>query len=202
MNLDAYLAKIPGYGWQVTPQFKTEITELDNGDEHRNIDWPEARHVATAPFKQITKAAYRELKKMFYVCRGMGHAFRFRDYLDYEATNEAFGTGDGVTRLFQLNKVSTADGLDYVRNVYALASQPVLMVNGVPTVAFAVNLRTGQVRFDVAPANGAVLTWSGLFDLWVRFANDDMPFSLDHPNMTNGVISVIEVPPERTEIWV
>lgn len=194
-HLDAYLAPCPGYGWSGSPQFKTAIDFLGNGDEIRNADWIEARHAYSAPFLNIGKDAYREIKQMFLACRGMLHSFRFVDELDNEANDEEFGTGDGVTDLFQLNKVSTVDGVSYTRNVYAirLATTPTVTINGTPTTAFTINNRTGQILFTSPPANGAVLRWSGFFDIWVRFATDTIPFSLDNPNATNGEVSVMEV---------
>jgi uncharacterized protein (TIGR02217 family) len=195
MHIDARLAPCPGYGWEGGPQFRTEIVSLANGDEYRNGEWIEARHSFSTPFNNITSEAFRELKRMFLVCRGMLHAFRFEDRLDAEATDELFAFGDGATRLFQLRKISIEDGVEYPRNVYALPSVPTITINGVATAAFAINLRTGQIEFTVAPAIGAALRWTGPFELWVRFATDDLRFSLDNPNRTNGVVSVVEVPP-------
>lgn len=194
MHLDAYLAPCPGYGWDITPVFKTLITDLQSGDEYRNAEWIECRHRATAPFLNIAKPAYREIKQMFLVCRGMLHAFRFRDELDYQADDEQFGVGDDTTDEFQLNKVSTVDGVSYTRNVYALRAGTVITVDGTPTTAFTLNPRTGRVLFDSPPAGGALLAWSGEFDLWVRFGTDEIPFSLDNPDATNGSVILWEVP--------
>jgi uncharacterized protein (TIGR02217 family) len=197
MHLDAYLAPCPGYGWDITPVFKTLISELQNGDEYRNAEWIECRHRATAPFLNISKDAYREIKRMFLVCRGMAYVFRFVDELDNEATNEIFAVGDSATDEFQLCKISIADGVEYQRNVYAIriGSVPTVTVDGTPTTAFTINYRTGKVLFDSPPALNAVLRWSGEFDLWVRFATDEIPFSLDNPDATNGSVILWEVPP-------
>lgn len=201
MHLDAYLEPCPGYGWEGTPRFRTNIVPLDNGDEFRNGDWIEARHEFVAPFENIEVAAARLIRKMFYVARGMLHAFRLVDEIDHDATDEVFGAGDGTTTLFQLNKISEVDGATYTRNVYALPAVPVLKVNGVATTDFDVNLRTGQVRFDVAPAAAAQLTWSGAFDIWVRFATDTIPQAIDDLDAVNGQVTLIEVPPPRAEVW-
>jgi uncharacterized protein (TIGR02217 family) len=194
-HLDAYLGPCPTYGWSITPRFKTRIVDLANGDEFRNAEWVDCRHEANAPFLNISRDAYRELKRMFLVCRGMLHAFRLRDELDFTGTDEIFGIGNGTLREFQLSKISTVDGLEYVRNVYALPSVPVITINGTATTAFEFNTRTGRIKFTTAPAAAAVLRWTGTFDLWVRFSTDDMPFSLDDPNATNGQVGLIEVPP-------
>lgn len=194
-HLDAYLTPCPGYGWEGGPQFKTLIVGLQNGDEYRNAEWAEVRHSYSAPFNNIDRDAYREIKRMFLVCRGMLHAFRFRDQLDYQAESEDFGTGDASEAEFQLRKISDVDGVEYARNVYAIRGTPAITINGTPTTAFNINPRTGMVQFDVAPANGAVLRWTGEFDIWVRFGTDSIPFSLDNPDRTNGSVSLIEVAP-------
>lgn len=198
-HIDSYLGPCPSFGWQGGPRFKTTIVDLKNGDEHRNADWIEARHEFSAPFKGMRIDAYREIKKMFLVCRAMVHAFRFRDALDFEATAEEFGVGDGATLDYQLCKFSAVDGVEYARHVYALAAAPVVTVDGVET-AVLYNLRTGRVRFAAPPAVGAILRWSGPFDIWVRFATDSIPFSLDRPNGTNGLVQLIEVPAPDEEI--
>lgn len=196
MHLDAYLAPCPGYGWEGSPRFRTLITELQNGDEYRNAEWMEARHEFSAPFLNIRKDAYREIKRMFMVCRAMAYAFRFRDELDYQAANEEFAVANGTDDEFQLAKISVADSVEYVRNVYAIAlgTTPTITINGVPTTAFTINFRTGRVLFDSPPAASAILRWSGEFDIWVRFTTDSIPFTLDHPDATNGSVGLFEVP--------
>lgn len=194
-HLDAYLDPCPGFGWEGGPQFKTQIVELRNGRERRNAVWSQPRHRFTAPFNNISLADYAAIKRMHLVCRGMLHAFRFRDELDYTATNDQFGVGDGTTAEFQLGKLSTLDGVEYYRQVYAIAGTPTITVNGSPASA-TVNDRTGVVTFDSSdiPGNGEILRWSGTFDIWVRFATDDLPFSLAQANdRAVGSIELIEV---------
>jgi len=195
--LDAYLPGCPGYGWQGGPQFKTRIVQMANGRERRNADRAQAQHSYTAPFLNISRQAYRSLKQMHLVCRGQLHAFRFRDELDYQAENELFGVGDGTRTVFQLGKISTIDGISYERYVYAIVEAAVT-ANGVE-VAPTIDMLRGTVTFSVAPAAGVVLRWSGEFDVWVRFAQDNLPFSLDNPDATNGQVDLLEVPPPEEE---
>lgn len=200
MYLNAYLTPCPGYGWEGGPEFSTRIVQLANGRERRNANWSQARRKYSAPFLNIHKEAYREILRMFLVCEGMAHAFRFRDELDNTATDEQFGIGDGTTTEFQLGVVWTADMVPYFRNVYALAEQPTIKANGATASGVTVDLDRGTVTFDTAPAVGVVLTWSGLFDVWVRFNDDYLPFSLDNPDATNGTVNLIEVPPPEVTV--
>lgn len=195
MHLDAYITPCPTYGWEGGPEFLTEIVPLRSGREVRTARWERVRHKFSAPYMNITKESYRAIKRMHLACRGMLYAFRWRDELDYQATDEIFGTGTGAQTAFQLGKFSTVDGVEYFREVFALVGTPVITVNGVPTTAFAFNGRTGEIEFDVAPALNDVLRWTGTFDVWVRFNSDYLPFSLDNPDATNGTIELLEVAP-------
>lgn len=196
-HLDAYLQPCPGYGWQGGPEFKTQIVELQSGRERRNAMWAEARHRYAAPFVNISKDAYREIKKMHLVARGQLHAFRFRDELDYTADQEVFAVADGVQTVFQLAKVSSIDGVSYTRNVYAPVSA-VVITQDFAVVSPTIDYDRGTVTFAVAPPDGAILRWTGDFDVWVRFNQDYLPFTIDNLNATNGSVDLIEVPPPES----
>ena len=70
---------------------------------------------------------------------GSLYPFRFRDWTDYTATNEVFGTGNGTQTAFQLIKtydpqlilLGTAGSFFYVRDITLLASTPVIKINNV-----------------------------------------------------------------------
>ena len=200
--LDAYLQPCPVYGWQGGPAFKTQIVEMVSGRERRNAMIAEARHQFQAPFVNITREAYRNIKQMHLVCRGMLHCFKFRDELDYQADNEVFAQGDGSETTFQLRKISQIDGVSYTRNTYVINPGSVIRVNGTPT-SVTVDEDRGLVTFGAPPAGGAVLSGDWTFDVWVRFNQDYLPFSLDAANgserFANGTIDLIEVPPPAPE---
>ncbi len=204
MRLKAYLEPTISYGWSGGPEFQTRITPLKSGRNRRNANWDQPRHRFTAPYQHLSNDAFRAIKKMHMVCRAQAHLFLFRDELDFEATNEQFGVGDGANKTFQLSKLSTIDGVSYSRNVYALYQpdpsilgasvevDPVVTVNGTPTTAFTVDREQGLITFTAAPAASAVLRWTGAFSLWVRFGQDWLPFSFDQPDGTYGSIDLVE----------
>lgn len=191
--LDAYIEDAATFGWQVAPEFSTRITPLVSGREFREAMWARVRHSVTVPFENLEVVQYREIKRMFMACRAQLHGFRFRDELDYESQNEIFGYGDGATTQFQLCKVSEADGVAYQRDCYAIV-QAGITVNGVAT-AVTTDMRRGLVSFAVPPAADAVLRWTGEFDLWVRFNQDSLPFSLQNLNASSGTVELLELPP-------
>ena len=65
-------------------------------------------------------------------------------------------------------------------------------------MSYTADLDRGTVAMNATL--GAVLEWDGEFDIWVRFNEDELPFSLDSRNtelgeIVNGQVNLIEVPP-------
>jgi uncharacterized protein (TIGR02217 family) len=195
MILNEELDPTIAFGFTGGPEFLTRITSLRNGHERRNAEWSQTKHRYTAPFNNISDPEYREIKRMFMVCRGQLHGFLLKDWLDFEAVDEPFGTGNGSTAAFQLVKVSEADGATYQRTI----SRPLSVAVKANDVAATgtVDPDTGIFTFDAAPADGAVLTWSGEFRIPVRFASDWLPFSIDNRRgpdyAVNGSVELVEV---------
>lgn len=195
----------PGFGFTGGPEFQTNVQNIASGREKRNAEWSICRHKYTAPFQNIPEDAYRSIKAVFLAMRGKTHTFLHRDWGDFTAVNEVFGTGDGVKTIFQLSKASSIPGFPaatYARvitkpNVSAPLDTPMgIKVNGVAASPVVSEL-DGTVAFGAPPASGAVLTWSGEFDVQVRFDIDYLPYSLDDRNaggyVTNGSVDLIEV---------
>lgn len=194
--INAYLAPCPGYGWAGGPTFSTQIVPLMNGREKRNARWKQPRHTFSAPYQNISQEAFREVKEMFLLCRGSAFAFRFRDENDYQADQAQFAVADGQTSVFQLGITFSQAGRSFFREVHALVDEPVITVDGVAVSSgYTVDLDRGIIEFSEPPSAGSVLRWTGDFDVWVRFATDDLNFTLDNPDATNGSIELIEVAP-------
>lgn len=196
--LDAYINRAPAFGWEGGPEFSTRITDLANGREVREAQWARVRHKYTLPFRNIKGPDYAQIKRMHLACRGRLHGFRYRDPMDHTATDEVFGEGDGATTVFQLSKVSAIAGVEYVRDCFAIVQAQVKV--GAAAAAVTLDLRRGKVTFAAPPADGAILSWTGVFDVWVRFDADYLPFTLDNANgkgdkFLNGSVELIELPP-------
>ena len=131
---------------------------------------------------------------------GGGYGFRFRDPVDWKscapggvisAADQPLGVGDGVTTAFQLVKRYVSGGALAERAVRKPVSGSVVVaVDGVASEAFEVDLATGVVTFDVAPADGAVLTAGFAFDVPVRFDADRLEMAL----VGNDAVRVLRAP--------
>lgn len=197
----AYLETCEGYGWEGGPEFSTRITTMANGFERRNGDWAEARRKFSLPFLNLSRERYLPILQMFYAARGQLHCFLYRDPLDHEADNEFIGLGNGSLQVFQLSKLTVVDGFIYQRNVYAIPDDETIQVtvNNVPTVV-TIDKDRGLITFGSPVANNASIRWSGVFDCWVRFNQDYLPFSLDAPDARNGQVELVEMPPAQEEV--
>lgn len=197
----AYLETCEGYGWEGGPEFSTRITTMANGFERRNGDWAEARRKFSLPFLNLSRDRYVPILQMFYAARGQLHCFLYRDPLDHEADNEFIGLGNGSIQTFQLSKLTIVDGFTYQRNVYAIPDDVTISVtvNNVPT-AVTVDKDRGLITFGSPVANNAAVRWSGIFDCWVRFNQDYLPFTIDAPDARNGQVELVEMPPPQEEV--
>lgn len=194
--VDVYLPPaVPGYPCLGSPVTSTTITVASSGDEGRNKNWQHPLRKLKLPALEARLwPVIRDLQKHFLVMGGPFNSWPFRDPFDFAsidilAPNEptttvlqrvtggdqAFGTGDGLTRTFQLTKTyERGVAANYVRPIgLPLLSSLIIWDNGAPAASNAVSRPGGLVTFDAAPAAGHALTWGGLFDIAVRFEADD-----------------------------
>jgi uncharacterized protein (TIGR02217 family) len=133
-------------------------------------------------------AANLELQRLvtfFNAHFGSAQAFFYLDRNDNAVTSSMyFATGDGVSTTFQLRRTTTIGGITFTEPVRGLNGAPIVTVAGVATTAFTIGVN-GLITFTAAPANGAVLGWTGNFFYLCRFTQD----TLDLRQMMTGLWS-------------
>jgi uncharacterized protein (TIGR02217 family) len=169
------------------PERRVDIVTLGSGREARNTPWAHGRRRYDVGGAVRTLDELHALIAFFEARRGKLHGFRFRDPFDFKScapsaaiapTDQALGEGDGETTAFQLVK---AYG-DYARPIVKpVAASARIAVDGdeLAEGLFTVDLATGVVTLDDAPAEGAAITAGFLFDTPVRFDIDRLDLSLD-----------------------
>lgn len=198
MFINAELDICPAFGWQGGPSFNTRIKTTQSWMERRNGNNIFCRHNYSLPVQNITDDKYLiYLKQVFMAARGQLYSFKVKDYSDFAAMQEVFGEGDGTRIAFQLAKVSTFGSASYVRMIVRPIAGLVIYADGVP-IAAAIDLSTGVVTFETAPAIGVILSWSGEFRVPVRFNSDTLNAIIDSKTGTgtflvNASIDLIEV---------
>ena len=106
---------------------------------------------------------------LFVGAKGGAGNFTFMDPRDHAVTNYQFGTGDGSSKVFQLTR-PLGSSSEWVQNV---VGTPTITINGTPTLLYTVDDK-GIITFNTAPANAAVLAWSGDFQYLLRFKDDSL----------------------------
>jgi uncharacterized protein (TIGR02217 family) len=196
------------YGSRGGPGYSTTVNQTWSGYESRQINWSLVRHRYNAAYGTRTQAQLEALLALFHAARGMGHAFRFKDWADFKScakedtpapTDQAIGTGDGATDTFQLVKVYDYGGQTYTRTITKPVSGTVrVAVDGSEktlTTHFTVNLLTGIVTFTPGniPTAGQAVTAGYEFDVPVRFDIDTLDVSLDDWLMGAADAPLVEV---------
>jgi uncharacterized protein (TIGR02217 family) len=161
----------------IAPEFSTSVTVTASGFERRNALWSDARLRFDAGPGVRSEGDIQTLIAFFRARRGAAKGFRFRDPFDDSSAgmtgepgfaDQALGTGDGVRTRFGLAKIY---GEAERRITRPVAGSVRVGVNGVEVSAWSLE-SGGVVEFDVAPAEGAVLTAGFRFDVPVRFEGD------------------------------
>lgn len=178
MHISTRLSKQVELGASRRDNEDLEIIATDGGHEHRNIRTSASRleFDVAYPISQRAHSRLLEILNCFKATRGGAHSFDFRDWLDYQATDQLFAVGDGTTTVFQLVKNYTFGGETHSRRIQRVVAPITLKKNGVVTAAgFTVDYDLGLVTFAAAPSAGDEVTpadewsWSGEFDVPVRF---------------------------------
>ena len=149
-----------------------ETIPFSGGGTFRNDEWdqPLLAFDIAYPASERDDPVFLEVRACYRATRRGLHTFNFKDWSDYTATDESFGTGDGSTTVFPLYKNYTFGAQTFQRRIYLPVSPIALKKDGVTTGSgYSVDYTTGTVTYSVAPADGVDLTWTGEFDIPVRF---------------------------------
>jgi hypothetical protein len=200
LSPDAALAGWPAFA-------NTTIQNPATGNAQVNVNRLDARERVVADLEGLTPEQSAYLMKMWRGGYGNAVGFRWLVLWDYTATLEGFGTGNGANTQWALKRTYRRPGVtaredvrQIIKPVVQVAketngfqlyeadgvtprtpAQPLtIYVNSVEqTSGWTVNAKTGVVTFAAAPANGAVLQWSGQFDVPMRFRDNELSQQTD-----------------------
>jgi len=158
------------YGSTFGMEFKTRIKTLQSGAERRNADWSTPLFQGALLYQNLRPEDHALVRDAHMACMGSLVAFRFKDWTDYRAEAEVIGEGSGVEQTLQLAKVYSFGPLDMSRPIKKPVSGTVTIFEDGVAASAAIDYTTGLVTLTATP--GAVITWSGEFDVPVRFVSD------------------------------
>ncbi len=169
------------YGSSGGPQYATDIIETIGGYEQRNIGWSHCRARYNVAHGLKNQGQLDALIAFFRARKGRAYGFRFKDWLDYSATDEYVGTGNAINKNFQLLKHYTSGGITEARiiNKPVSGTVKIYLDNVLQTSGVSINTQTGVLTFTAAPADGVEITADFEFDVPVRFDTDRLLASID-----------------------
>lgn len=153
-----------------------EVITTDGGHEARNVRTAQSllEFDLTFPTSMRDHSRYLEVRDCYKATRGGLHSFDFKDWADNTAVDEPLGNGiaDGESLIFPLSKLYGFGNVGHLRRIQRPINPIVIKSNGIVLSGdFTVDYDLGLVLFDEHPAQGALLTWSGDFNVAVRFAS-------------------------------
>jgi uncharacterized protein (TIGR02217 family) len=173
------------------PERRTEIVTLANGFEERNTSWADSLHRYDAGSGLRSLDDLSALIAFFEARKGPLYGFRWKDWSDYKSglpsqatteTDTEIGRGDGVTAVFQLQKVYLSGPSSYSRPITKpVAGTVKVAVAGLPKVEgteFTYDETTGLLTFAFPPDIDALVTAGFEFDVPVRFDTDRISVSV------------------------
>ena len=180
-------------GFSVVPARFTDIVQLRSGREHRNARWANARRRYTGSYANWTRAMRDDLMNVWMACEGPTYAFLFKDWNDFDVTAQSLGNAPAGSIPVQLVKTYTFGSRTHTRTITRPRSASVTVYQNGVAKAGAVDATTGLFTPTTAWTEGQALTWTGEFDVPVRFASDEIEFVLPHREIAEVNVELIEV---------
>ncbi len=182
------------------PERLTEIVRLASGAESRNARWSGSRRRWDVGGTVMRLDVAHELVAFFEARGGRLNGFRFRDPVDWKscapgtavaATDQLIGTGDGEATEFQLVKRYESGEGAFTRIIRKPVADSVLIaLDGVAVTDFSVDVSTGVVALEDAPAEGVAVSAGFAFDTPVRFDTDRLDMAL----VGHGAARIVRAP--------
>lgn len=119
-------------------------------------------------------AEWQELVCFFNSLYGSQGIFEYPDPIDYQAVNQSFAVGDGVSTAFQLVRTGPTPAGTFTENVLAPTTITLMLVGASSISSTQFSISTGGiVNFSTLVGNGVALAWSGEFN-WLARMDDDV----------------------------
>ena len=190
--IDTRLSTCVGVNFSGGPEWSTVMTQMASGIARYQANWAMAHHKYTADYSVFEPEEQNEILAAFMAARGQLHSFRFKDWNDYIADDQAMDLGDGTSTPRQLTKAYQFGTEVYVRDILLpLESTLVVTANDSP-LAVDVDPLTGLVTPITTWPSGQVIKASFEFDVRVRFGMDFAPFSREGRPMARATVSLVE----------
>jgi uncharacterized protein (TIGR02217 family) len=180
MFLNVSLPEEISYSAVGGPEFLTNVAILQNGFEHRNINWEAPRYSYSIGYDVLNLESAKKLLAFFNIVRGRAHSFRFKDWLDFEAKDQKLIRIENdkyqLSKLYKLND-------QYFYNRRITKPKNVEIKNGdiklIENDDYTIDYHSGIVNIDEKKFDMSKVTADFEFDVCVRFESDILELSND-----------------------
>ena len=181
-------------GFAGGPTWYTQQVELKSGIVRRTAIRSRPRYRFSAPYQNISPTKTALIIAAFNACQGSAVGFRFKDWADYSVTAESIGTTPGANLTpVQLYKSYTFGSTTVTRPIKKPVSGSVTVYSNGVSKAGTLDTTTGLFTPTTNWTAAQALTWTGEFDVPVRFSSDDLIFDFNTLNALSANIDLEEV---------
>jgi uncharacterized protein (TIGR02217 family) len=172
------------------PTFSTDVVVVDSGREQRNANWSLPLGSWELGERQMMPNDLTVMKNFFIARQGRAQGFRFKDWADYR--DEGMGVllpvpnADGS---YQMYKLYPSGGVNGQRKINKPVDGTVKVYSAGSLVTASVDTTTGIVT----GVSGDALTWTGEFDIAVRFDTDQLRAEFIGASGPGGAANVKDV---------
>lgn len=180
-------------GFTSGPRWNTEIVRMESGAEKRNRNWSRPLLEYTVPYTNVSEADYDLILGAHYVCGGMADGFRFKDWDDYSVTAQVIGVAPAGSTPVQLVKTYGFGAGTHTRTISKPVSGTVTVYSNGVAKTGTLDTTTGIFTPSTAWTGGHTITWTGEFDVPVRFDTDSLPATWDNYRVRSLNIPLVEL---------
>lgn len=189
-RINAILDEEVDYGFEGGPRYKTSVIDLENGFDERQSDWLYPRHEYSATFSALKDEAKPAIIETFHACRGRLHSFKFKDWNDFEVTDQPLQVLPGTSNTIQLYKKYEFGEAYVVRPIQAIKTFEIrnaanALVEGV------IDLETGEFTPSFEWTSEEY-TLTCEFYVWVRFDDDYNTMSVNSWDNSSTKVHLLE----------
>lgn len=165
------------YGSSFGHEFSTLIKSIQNGYERRKGLWNAPLGRYEIRYQALEPEDSQLVLNAHYASMGSLIPFRFKDWKDYIADNERLGEAVDGEQTMQLVKRYQFGPVPFVRRIHKPVWNTITVYADDEEIPATIDYIDGTATFMAE--EGQVITWSGEFDVPVRFESDRLDFTPD-----------------------
>lgn len=193
--IDAKMNEVVAYGFEGGPKYSTNEVMLENGTRNADARWMYPQHEYNAQLDNLKDEQRSEVIVMIHACRGKLHNFMFKDWNDFGKDMDPQPLNIpadhvGTKKAVQLYRTYPWGPAYTIRPIQAFETATIYKA-GV-AVPGTLDKTTGLFTPTNNWAAGSDYTWDGEYYVWVHFADDYNPATINSWQANTIQLDLIE----------